>query len=104
MSFHAASAENDARPPSQEGFELPTEEQLRLMITPEDVCCFEATQAGVDRLHLAGITAQLVVTATPVQLASAITQLPADPLFAQVRARVRVWRRYAGGFLAVVFP
>jgi hypothetical protein len=54
------------------------------MVTPEDVCCFEATQEGVDRLHMAGITAQLVVTATPAQLASAITQLPADPLYAQV--------------------
>jgi hypothetical protein len=92
----------DPRPTSQEGFELPTEEQLRLMITPEDVCCFEATQAGVDRLHLAGITAQLVVTSTPQQLASAITQLPDDPLVAQVRAHFRVWRRYAGGSVAVV--
>lgn len=28
----------------QEGFELPSEEQLRRMVTPEDVCSFEATQ------------------------------------------------------------
>jgi transcription initiation factor TFIID subunit 1 len=39
----------------KEDFQLPSEEQLRKMVSPEDVCKYEAMLAGAQRLNDIGI-------------------------------------------------
>ncbi|KAL7002983.1 hypothetical protein U1Q18_004143 [Sarracenia purpurea var. burkii] len=57
-------------------FRIPLEEELRRMVTPENVCAYESMQAGLYRLKRLGIT-RLTHTAG---LASAMNQLPDEAI------------------------
>lgn len=57
-------------------FRVPSEEELRRLLTPESVCCYESMQAGLYRLKRLGI---LKLT-QPVGLASAMNQLPDEAI------------------------
>ncbi|XP_062178664.1 transcription initiation factor TFIID subunit 1-like isoform X2 [Phragmites australis] len=57
-------------------FRVPSEEELRRLLTPESVCCFESMQAGLYRLKRLGI----VKLTQPVGLASAMNQLPDEAI------------------------
>uniref|UniRef100_A0A164ZGS7 Transcription initiation factor TFIID subunit 1 n=1 Tax=Daucus carota subsp. sativus TaxID=79200 RepID=A0A164ZGS7_DAUCS len=57
-------------------FCIPLEEQLRRMVTPEDVCSYESMQAGLYRLQHLGIT-QLTSFRG---LSSAMNQLPVEAI------------------------
>ncbi|OEL16968.1 Transcription initiation factor TFIID subunit 1 [Dichanthelium oligosanthes] len=53
-------------------FRVPSEEELRRLLAPESVCCYESMQAGLYRLKQLGI----VNLTHPVGLVSAMNQLP----------------------------
>ncbi|CAD6336096.1 unnamed protein product [Miscanthus lutarioriparius] len=57
-------------------FRVPSEEELRRLLTPESVCCYESMQAGLYRLKRLGI---LKLT-QPVGLASAMNRLPDEAI------------------------
>lgn len=57
-------------------FRIPLEEQLRRMVTPEDVCSYESMQAGLYRLKRLGITR----LTSPTGLSSAMNQLPDEAI------------------------
>lgn len=57
-------------------FRVPSEEELRRLLTPENVCCYESMQAGLYRLKRLGI----VKLTQPVGLASAMNQLPDEAI------------------------
>ncbi|CAA6659835.1 unnamed protein product [Spirodela intermedia] len=52
-------------------FHIPSEEELRRMVTPENVCCYESMQAGLYRLKQLGIGR----LTHPIGLSSAMNQL-----------------------------
>ncbi|CAN6352149.1 unnamed protein product [Urochloa humidicola] len=53
-------------------FQVPSEEELKRLLAPESVCCYESMQAGLYRLKQLGI----VNLTHPVGLASLMNQLP----------------------------
>ncbi|CAL4891391.1 unnamed protein product [Urochloa decumbens] len=53
-------------------FQVPSEEELKRLLAPESVCCYESMQAGLYRLKQLGI----VNLTHPVGLASVMNQLP----------------------------
>ncbi|XP_003560349.1 transcription initiation factor TFIID subunit 1 isoform X2 [Brachypodium distachyon] len=57
-------------------FRIPSEEELRRLLTPEMVCCHESMQAGQHRLKRLGIEK----LTQPVGLASAMNQLPDEAI------------------------
>ncbi|KAK3134208.1 hypothetical protein QOZ80_6AG0546340 [Eleusine coracana subsp. coracana] len=57
-------------------FRVPSEEELRRLLTPESVCCYESMQAGLYRLKRLGI----MKLTQPVGLASAMNQLPDEAI------------------------
>ncbi|KAJ1260110.1 hypothetical protein BS78_10G207000 [Paspalum vaginatum] len=57
-------------------FRVPSEEELRRLLTPENVCCYESMQAGLYRLKRLGI----VKLTQPVGLSSAMNQLPDEAI------------------------
>ncbi|XP_078435245.1 HAC13 protein (HAC13) isoform X2 [Wolffia australiana] len=57
-------------------FHIPSEEELRRMVTPENVCCYESMQAGLYRLKQLGIGR----LTHPVGLSSAMNQLPDEAI------------------------
>eukprot|EP00850_Spirogloea_muscicola_P019470 SM000191S05219 [mRNA] locus=s191:109330:119214:+ [translate_table: standard] len=60
----------------RKGFRIPTEEELRRLVTPEQVCANEAMLAGLFRLQQMGISHLL----QPQPLAAAMHRLPDDAL------------------------
>ncbi|KAL5992407.1 hypothetical protein ACLOJK_013325 [Asimina triloba] len=58
------------------GFRIPSEEELRRMVTPEDVCAYESMLAGVHRLKRLGISK----LTHPSGLSSAMNQLPYEAI------------------------
>lgn len=56
-------------------FRIPLEEELRRMVTPENVCAFESMQAGMYRLKRLGIS-----MTNPADLSSAMNQLPDEAI------------------------
>ncbi|XP_027160037.1 transcription initiation factor TFIID subunit 1 [Coffea eugenioides] len=57
-------------------FRIPLEEELRRMVTPENVCAYESMQAGLYRLKRLGITR----LTSPTGLSSAMNQLPDEAI------------------------
>ncbi|KAG5548461.1 hypothetical protein RHGRI_013968 [Rhododendron griersonianum] len=57
-------------------FRIPLEEELRRMVTPENVCAYESMQAGLYRLKRLGITR----LTHPTGLSSAMNQLPDEAI------------------------
>ncbi|XP_047975117.1 transcription initiation factor TFIID subunit 1 [Salvia hispanica] len=57
-------------------FRIPSEEELRRMVTPENVCAYESMQAGLYRLKRLGITRLTL----PAGLSSAMNQLPDEAI------------------------
>ncbi|PSS26188.1 Transcription initiation factor TFIID subunit like [Actinidia chinensis var. chinensis] len=57
-------------------FRIPLEEELRRMVTPENVCAYESMQAGLYRLKRLGITR----LTNPSGLSSAMNQLPDEAI------------------------
>ncbi|CAI9104104.1 OLC1v1002717C1 [Oldenlandia corymbosa var. corymbosa] len=57
-------------------FRIPLEEELRRMVTPENVCAYESMQAGLYRLKRLGITR----LTSPAGLSSAMNQLPDEAI------------------------
>ncbi|TVU48820.1 hypothetical protein EJB05_00098 [Eragrostis curvula] len=57
-------------------FRVPSEEELRRLLNPESVCCYESMQAGLYRLKRLGI----MKLTQPVGLASAMNQLPDEAI------------------------
>ncbi|GFP86800.1 transcription initiation factor TFIID subunit 1 [Phtheirospermum japonicum] len=57
-------------------FRIPSEEELRRMVTPENVCAYESMQAGQCRLKRLGITKLFL----PTGLSSAMNQLPDEAI------------------------
>ncbi|XP_073041493.1 transcription initiation factor TFIID subunit 1-like isoform X4 [Primulina eburnea] len=57
-------------------FRIPLEEELRRMVTPENVCAYESMQAGLYRLKQLGITRLTL----PTGLSSAMNQLPDEAI------------------------
>ncbi|VAI81001.1 unnamed protein product [Triticum turgidum subsp. durum] len=57
-------------------FRIPSEEELRRLVSPESVCCHESMQAGLHRLNRLGIEK----LTQPVGLASAMNQLPDEAI------------------------
>ncbi|KAK4491192.1 hypothetical protein RD792_001924 [Penstemon davidsonii] len=57
-------------------FRIPSEEELRRMMTPESVCAYESMQAGLYRLKRLGITRLTL----PTGLSSAMNQLPDEAI------------------------
>ncbi|XP_051147059.1 transcription initiation factor TFIID subunit 1 isoform X2 [Andrographis paniculata] len=57
-------------------FRIPSEEELRRMVTPENVCAYESMQAGFYRLKRLGITR----LTQPTGLSSAMNQLPDEAI------------------------
>ncbi|XP_006657187.1 transcription initiation factor TFIID subunit 1 isoform X2 [Oryza brachyantha] len=57
-------------------FRIPSEEELRRLLTPENVCCYESMQAGQYRLKHLGIEK----LTQPVGLASAMNRLPDEAI------------------------
>lgn len=57
-------------------FRIPLEEELRRMVTPENVCAYESMQAGLYRLKHLGITRLTL----PTGLSSAMNQLPYEAI------------------------
>lgn len=57
-------------------FRIPLEEELRRMVTPENVCAYESMQAGQYRLKRLGITR----LTSAVALSSAMNQLPDEAI------------------------
>ncbi|KAG5530160.1 hypothetical protein RHGRI_030509 [Rhododendron griersonianum] len=57
-------------------FRIPLEEELRRMVTPENVCAYESMQAGLHRLKRLGITR----LTHPTGLSSAMNQLPDEAI------------------------
>nr|GLL45533.1 transcription initiation factor TFIID subunit 1 isoform X1 [Ipomoea trifida] len=57
-------------------FRIPSEEELRRMVTPENVCAYESMQAGLYRLKRLGITR----LTQPTGLSSAMNQLPDEAI------------------------
>ncbi|TVU08311.1 hypothetical protein EJB05_41711 [Eragrostis curvula] len=57
-------------------FRVPSEEELRRLLTPESVCCYESMQAGLYRLKRLGI----MKLTQPTGLASAMNQLPDEAI------------------------
>ncbi|KAL3617303.1 hypothetical protein CASFOL_038848 [Castilleja foliolosa] len=57
-------------------FRIPSEEELRRMVTPENVCAYESMQAGQCRLKRLGITRLYLPTGLP----SAMNQLPDEAI------------------------
>ncbi|KAL2513613.1 Transcription initiation factor TFIID subunit 1 [Forsythia ovata] len=55
---------------------IPSEEELRRLVTPEDVCAYESMQAGQYRLRRLGITR----LTHPAGLSSAMNQLPDEAI------------------------
>ncbi|KAI3974598.1 hypothetical protein MKX01_029588 [Papaver californicum] len=57
-------------------FRIPVEEELRRLLTPENVCCYESMQAGLYRLKRLGVSSQ-----NPTDLSSsAMNQLPDEAI------------------------
>ncbi|KAL8150478.1 hypothetical protein V2J09_020286 [Rumex salicifolius] len=63
-------------------FHIPSEEELRRMVTPENVCAYESMRAGLLRLKRLGITklAQLNGPTQLSSLSSAVSQLPDEAI------------------------
>ncbi|KAG0472053.1 hypothetical protein HPP92_016599 [Vanilla planifolia] len=57
-------------------FRIPSEEELRRMLTPENVCSYESMQAGLYRLKHLGISR----LTHPIGLSSAMNQLPYEAI------------------------
>eukprot|EP01018_Ginkgo_biloba_P005913 Gb_10677 [translate_table: standard] len=57
-------------------FRIPSEEELRRMVTPENVCAYESMQAGLHHLKRLGINK----LTQPAGLASAMNQLPDEAI------------------------
>ncbi|KAK6136246.1 hypothetical protein DH2020_030009 [Rehmannia glutinosa] len=57
-------------------FRIPSEEELRRMVTPENVCAYESMRAGLYRLKRLGITR----LTQPTGLSSAMNQLPDEAI------------------------
>ncbi|OVA02085.1 Ubiquitin domain [Macleaya cordata] len=57
-------------------FRIPLEEELRRMVTPENVCSYESMQAGLHRLKRLGISR----LTHPTGLSSAMNQLPDEAI------------------------
>ncbi|RAL44831.1 hypothetical protein DM860_003590 [Cuscuta australis] len=57
-------------------FRIPSEEELRRMVTPESVCAYESMQAGLYRLKRLGITR----LTNPSGLSAAMNQLPDEAI------------------------
>lgn len=57
-------------------FRIPSEEELRRMVTPENVCAYESMQAGLHHLKRLGINRLTSTTG----LASAMSQLPDEAI------------------------
>ncbi|XP_072996511.1 transcription initiation factor TFIID subunit 1 isoform X1 [Typha latifolia] len=57
-------------------FRIPSEEELRRLLAPESVCCYESMQAGLHRLKRLGIQK----LTHPVGLSSAMNQLPDEAI------------------------
>ncbi|XP_075494271.1 transcription initiation factor TFIID subunit 1-like [Primulina tabacum] len=57
-------------------FRIPSEEELRRMVTPENVCAYERMQAGLYRLKRLGISRLTL----PTGLSSAMNQLPDEAI------------------------
>ncbi|XP_058185215.1 transcription initiation factor TFIID subunit 1-like isoform X2 [Rhododendron vialii] len=57
-------------------FRIPLEEELRRMVTPENVCAYESMQAGLHRLKRLGITR----LTHPTGFSSAMNQLPDEAI------------------------
>ncbi|KAI5661339.1 hypothetical protein M9H77_20662 [Catharanthus roseus] len=57
-------------------FRIPLEEELRRMVTPENVCAYESMQAGLYRLKRLGITR----LTQPTGILSAMNQLPDEAI------------------------
>ncbi|KAK2983159.1 hypothetical protein RJ640_018504 [Escallonia rubra] len=57
-------------------FRIPLEEELRRMVTPENVCAYESMQAGLYRLKRLGVTR----LTHPTGLSSAMNQLPDEAI------------------------
>nr|CAD1820053.1 unnamed protein product [Ananas comosus var. bracteatus] len=57
-------------------FRIPSEEELRRILLPENVCCYESMQAGMYRLKRLGIQR----LTHPVGLSSAMNQLPDEAI------------------------
>ncbi|XP_042461128.1 transcription initiation factor TFIID subunit 1-like isoform X1 [Zingiber officinale] len=57
-------------------FRIPSEEELRRMVSPENVCSYESMQAGLYRLKQLGISR----LTHPVGLSSAMNQLPDEAI------------------------
>ncbi|GAB2247164.1 hypothetical protein Droror1_Dr00007046 [Drosera rotundifolia] len=63
-------------------FNIPSEEQLRRLVSPENVCAYESMQAGMYRLKRLGITrlAHLTGLTQLAALSSAMNQLPDEAI------------------------
>ena len=57
------------------GIDIPSEESLRQLVTPEAVCCYESMQAGRERLQEAGIMGVHLVN-PKTNMMTAVAQLP----------------------------
>eukprot|EP00898_Chlorokybus_atmophyticus_P001205 jgi/Chlat1/2085/Chrsp17S02690 len=57
------------------GFQLPSEEELRKMVSPDMVCAYESMLTGVDRLRAYGVNK----LTSHIGINDAIPQLPAEP-------------------------
>nr|TKW29245.1 hypothetical protein SEVIR_3G383800v2 [Setaria viridis] len=65
-------------------FQVPSEEELRRLLAPESVCCYDSMQAGLYRLKKLGI----VNLTHPVGLASAMNQLPDEVMELSAAANI----------------
>ncbi|GAB4853230.1 hypothetical protein Ancab_017419 [Ancistrocladus abbreviatus] len=67
---------------ARHNFRIPSEDELRMMVTPENVCAYESMQAGLCRLKRLGIT-RLAHLTGPTQfaaLSAAMNQLPDEAI------------------------
>ncbi|EPS70477.1 hypothetical protein M569_04282, partial [Genlisea aurea] len=60
----------------KQNFRIPSEEELRRMVTPEHVCAYESMLAGLYRLKRLGITGLM----HPTGISSAMNQLPGEAI------------------------
>ncbi|KAL6847303.1 hypothetical protein ACP4OV_023156 [Aristida adscensionis] len=66
-------------------FQIPLEEELRKLLSPESICCYQSMQAGQYRLKRLGI---LNLT-QPIGLASAMNQLPDEAIELAAAAHIQ---------------
>eukprot|EP00268_Persea_americana_P046001 TRINITY_DN471_c0_g1_i1.p1 TRINITY_DN471_c0_g1~~TRINITY_DN471_c0_g1_i1.p1 ORF type:complete len:1950 (+),score=513.47 TRINITY_DN471_c0_g1_i1:188-6037(+) len=65
-------------------FRIPSEEELRRMVTPENVCAYESMQAGLYRLKRLGISR----LTNPASVSSAMNQLPDEAISLAAAAHI----------------